>query len=345
MDLTVKSLFIVFFSIALIACEAPSEAVATWQHAAGGTSSAAISQDGHFTIDNGFNEPVGWWDLKKNARIFNWRQSPGADPLEDNDPPYFVDISEDGSRALTASLKNFVVWNTETGESTGYYQVPDKIRSIALSNQAVSVLIGFADGRSVFMSLKTGRRLEFLGHRLHAQQQTPPLPGEWIGINSVAISGNGHYALSGGDDHYAILWNTVSGQALYQWPHKGRVHKVALTSDGRFAFTASSKAEAYIWDLQTGKKISQLALKKREWVISSARFSNSGSLLATGSPGRDLKLWQVSSGKLIKAWKVKKRSLNKASGAVVLDVAFSADDSHVISAASSGYVQKWLIPN
>ncbi len=328
----------------LTACEPATEATATWKQAASGTSSAAISQNGRFAIISGFNEPAGWWDLEKNARLFNWRQSPGKTPLDDKDPPYFVDISEDGSKALTASLKNFVIWDTATGQSTGYYQVPDKIRSIVISKQAKHVLIGLADGRSIFMSLTTGRRLEFLGHRLHAQQQNPPLPGEWIGINSVAISGNGQYALSGGDDHYAILWNTTTGQALYQWPHKGRVHMVALTTDGRYAFTASSKAEAFIWDLKTGKQRAQLALKKREWIISSARFSKNGDLLITGSPGRDLKLWQASTGRLIKAWKVKKRSINKASGAVVLDVAFSQNEEFILSEASSGFAQKWRIP-
>ena len=340
-----KSLFSIFIVIFLVACEPATEATITWQQAGAGTSSAAISNDANFSINSGFNEPTGWWDLQKDARLFNWRQSPGEGPLEDKDPPYFVDISEDGSRALTASLRNFVVWDTASGQSMGYYQVPDKIRSIALSRQAVSVLMGLADGRSIFMSLKTGRRLEFFGHRLHAQQQNPPIPGEWIGVNAVAISGNGQYALSGADDHYAILWNTTTGQALYQWPHKGRVHKVAMTADGRFAFTASSKAEAYIWDLETGKKVSQLDLKKREWIISAARFSKTGEFIVTGSPGRDLKLWQAKTGKLIKAWKVKKRSISKASGAVVLDVAFSEDEKYVLSAASSGYVQKWLIPN
>jgi len=328
----------------LMGCEPASEADATWKQAAAGISSAAISENGQFAIINGFNEPAGWWDLKNNARLYNWRQSPGKSPLEDNDPPYFVDISEDGSKALTASLRNFVVWDTATGKSTGYYQVPDKIRSIALSNQGSQVVIGLADGRCVYLSLKTGRRLEFFGHRLHAEQQNPPLPGEWIGINSVAISANGQYALTGGDDHYAILWNTTTGQAIYQWQHKGRVHKVVMTTDGRFAFTASSQAEAYIWDLQNGKKISQLDLSKREWIISAAKFSKKGELLVTGSPGRDLKLWQTKNGLLIKSWKVKKRSLNRASGAVVLAVAFSEGETFIITEASSGFAQKWRIP-
>ncbi len=337
-------LYFTLLFLILTGCEPPTEAIDTWQQSDGGISSAAISQDGKFALISGFNEPAGWWDLEKNARLFNWRQSPGEGTLEDKDPPYFVAISPDGKRAITSSLTTFVIWDTASGKATGYYKAPSKIRSVALSNQAKDVLLGLADGRSVFLSLKTGRRLEFLGHRLHAQQQTPPVPGEWVGINAVAISPNGLYALSGGDDHYAILWNTTTGQALYQWPHKGRVHFVALTNDGRYAFTASSKAEGLLWDLSNGKALSSLNLKKREWVISSARFSDDAKTLLTGSPGRDLKLWNTSDGKLIKSWKVKKRSINKASGAVVLDVAFSENGKFIISEASSGFAQKWPAP-
>ena len=337
-----RTIFLVSLYL-LSACQQTIESEAIWQHASSGSIAAAISDNGNFSIVSAYNQPTGWWDLDKNARLYSWNQAVDTDISADNDPALLVAISKNGSHALTASVTNFVIWNTATGQATGYYQAPAKIRSVALSNSARHVLLGLNDGRSVFISLNTGRRLEFFGHQLHALQQQPPVAGEWIVINSVALSPNGRYALTGGDDHYAILWDTNSGQVIYQWRHNSRVHFVRLTNNGQLAFTASSKAQANIWDLTSGKLLSSLKLGSREWIISAARFSADLKRIATGSPGRDLKLWKVADGSLIKAWKVKRRFNKKASGAVVLDIAFSKDEQFLLTEASSGYAQKWRI--
>ncbi len=337
-----KQSITLLFCLMLVGCESNQKPIAIWQHSANGTSAAAISFDGSFALVSGYNEPSGWWDLTKNARIFNWRMSSSSISGHDSDPVQVVNIDPDASRAVTASLSSFAIWDTHSGKNVGFYKAPSTIRSIAISRKARFVLLGMAQGKAIFMSLKTGKRLEFLGHQLHAEKlfQDPTLLPSWVGINSVDLSANGQYALTGGDDHAAILWNTQSGQQIYLWPHNNRVHYVKLSRDGKFAFTASRQAEAFIWDLSTGKIVSKLKLKSREWIISSARFSADNKQLLTGSPGRDLKLWQVTSGQLLKSFKVKKRFSTKASGAVVLDVAFTKD-GNALSEASSGYGEKW----
>lgn len=329
-------------SLLLVACDINEKPLSIWQHSANGSSAAAISYDGNFALVSGYNEPTAWWDLNKNARLFNWRMS--SKEKNDTDTVQVVSIGYDAKRAVTASLTNFAIWDTKSGQNLGFYKAPSTIRSIAISRKARFVLLGVAEGKAIFMSLKTGRRLEFLGHILHARKtiQDPTLSPSWVGINSVDLSANGKYAISGGDDHAAILWDTQSGQQIYLWPHNNRVHYVKFSHDGKLAFTASRQAEAYIWDLSTGKMVSKLKLKSREWIISSARFSPNNKQLLTGSPGRDLKLWQTATGSLIKSFKVKKRFSTKASGAVVLDVAFTKD-GNALSEASSGYGEKWSL--
>ncbi len=335
MNLSRYPVFLILFFL-LSGCADEQQPLKQWQHSLNGSFAAALSENGAFALVSGYNEPAGWWDLNKNARLYNWRLSQNQDPIE------FVAISKNNKRAVTASAKDFSIWNTDTGKSIGFYKLPTPIRAIAISRLAKSILFGAVDGRVIFLSMVTGRRLIFLGHRLHAQSvfKDPNLAAGWIGINSLDLSANGKYAISGGDDRAAIVWDTQTGQQLYLWPHKNRVLLVKFSPDGKLAFSASSQAEAYIWSLASGKIVSKLQLKSREWVISAARFSGDGKLLATGSPGRDLKVWNVTDGSLIEAFKVKKRFSNKASGAVVLDVSFAADGS-LISEASSGYGEKW----
>ncbi len=314
----------------------------TWLQSSSGITSASISNDGQFALISGYDEPAGWWDLTKNARLYNWRHSSDQQSSQDRSQIQFTSISPDLTRALTATDRDLVIWDTQSGKATGFYQSPTDIRAISISNQGQYVLLALSDGRAVTISMRNNRRMEFLGHQENVLNQG--IPRNYIGINTGDISANGRYALTGGDDHFAILWDTKTGQIVHQWQHKSRVTTVRLSADGRFAFSAGNKAEAYIWDIVTGKQISRLRLKLREYIITSARFSADNQWLATGAPGRNLTLWQVSDGVARSKWKVKKRHKNRASGAVVLDTAFTKDGKHLLTEASSGYGQKWLIP-
>lgn len=61
-----------------------------------------------------------------------------------------------------------------------------------------------------------------------------------------------------------------------------------LSASGQQAFTSGTLGNAYIWDLTTSEQIARLALKKREYIITSARFSHDDQLLATGAPAPEI---------------------------------------------------------
>lgn len=46
------------------------------------------------------------------------------------------------------------------------------------------------------------------------------------------------FALSGGNDYFAYLWDTETGQILRTFEHEKRVSRTALQRDGKYAFTA-----------------------------------------------------------------------------------------------------------
>lgn len=82
-------------------------------------------------------------------------------------------------------------------------------------------MYGRSDGVVVFINLNTGRRIEFLGHQDK--------------VNTVDLSPNGRYALSGSNDYVAYLWDTQSGQVIHRFNHPTRVTRVALDPQGRYA--------------------------------------------------------------------------------------------------------------
>ena len=306
-------------------CDNSPKAVETWPHAAAGLIDAAISDDGQLAVVSSVNFGAGLWDLPNNQLLFQWRHNDNPE-----DAIIALDLSPDGTRAVTADLRTFVIWDTKTGIADGYWQAPDNIRAIAVSDGGRHVLLGLRNGLAVFIDMNTGRRIEFVGHRSEP-------------VASVDLSANGLWAFSGGNDRRAVLWNTQTGQPKYVFEHETRITKLRLDRTGIQAFTSGTRGNAFIWDLTNGSQRSRLALKPREYVISAADFSSDGRWLVTGAPGRDIVLWSTQSGDQLKRWRAATRNQWKPSGAIVWAVGFDKQQKNIISEASSGFGQMWQI--
>jgi len=322
-ELVIFTLFTIFLS----ACQPSSnQAIEKWQHAVEGAYAGDISADASYSVISSIHHGISLWDLKNNALKYNWSQKQNS---SDN-LVLALNISHNNSHVLSASRENFALWNINTGESEGYWQVRNStIRDIALANNGDYLLIGKSNGVVVHVTMSNGRRLEFLGHKEK--------------INSVDMLPNGRVAISGGNDFIAYVWDTVSGQVIYRFNHPSRVSKVALDPQGRYAFSADSMQGAHIWDLKTGKLISDLKGTKRQEVFSSIRFSSDGKTMLTGAASRKVSVWDIATGKRRASWYVSPKDANRPTGAVVYSAAFR-DNSHIITESSSGYAELWPMP-
>ena len=143
------------------------------------------------------------------------------------------------------------------------------LRDAAISADGRQVLIGREDGKAEVVDTPD---------RTPAAIPRPHRTGQHGGSLP-----NGRYALTGGNDYSAYLWDTRTGQVVWRFNHAGRVVMARLDPSGRFAFTADSR-QASIWDLKSGKEHSRLQYDHRFEVYTSARFANGGNWLITGAP-------------------------------------------------------------
>lgn len=320
-----------------------------------------------------------WYQSAKDDN-FNLFEDEGKQVAADNNFVFAVDIAKDDSHAVLADQHNFSLWDIATGQNVGYWQIkqslvsypnPSKknvydiidknkciepdvsinqgceitsdIRAIAVSNKGKHILLGKSDGIAVAIELATGRRMEFLGH----QQKVIDDDGDSFhinnSINSVAISPNGLYALTGSSDKTAYLWNTKTGQVVYKFQHGSRVTLVTFDAKGQYAFTSDSKKQANIWDLTTGKKVSNLKFINRQEVFTTASFSANGKYIVTGAPTRKLSLWEIKTGKQINEWTVTAKSGSRPASAVVYSAKFINNDTQIATESSSGLYEVWDI--
>ncbi len=196
-----------------------------------------------------------------------------------------------------------------------------------MANNGNGILVARSSGKVMYFEPRTSRRLEFLGH----QEK----------VNSIDISPNGKFALTGGNDYIAYLWSTETGQIIHTFTHPTRVTKVALDDEGRFAFTADSQDKSQIWNVQTGQPVSALNYISRQKIFTDAEFSKDGKYLLTGSPSRKSYLWDVQTGDQLQAIQVASRETVSPPTAVVYGVAFMPD-GNMVTTSSSGLTEVWL---
>ena len=304
----------------LAACSADEPPAERWEHAAAGSLSADISRDGSLGMVSSSFHNIKLWDLKTNQQLYFWQQQ------GDNNLVLFTQISDNNKYAVSADKDSFVVWDIATGKSLTYTKVREStIRDIAIANNG-QLLIGKVNGVVVHVDIFSGRRIEFLGHSEK--------------INSVDLSPNGRYALSGSNDYTALLWDTQSGQVIHRFSHPTRVTKVALDPRGRYAFSAGSQRQSSIWDLKSGEEISRLQYQSRSKVFSAVRFSEDGQEIYTGSPNRQLIRWSVEDGRRLQTWLVSPRKDSRPVSSVIHAIS-ETEDGKLITESSSGFAELW----
>ncbi|MEZ5511520.1 MAG: hypothetical protein R3F47_16770 [Gammaproteobacteria bacterium] len=200
------------------------------------------------------------------------------------------------------------------------------------------------------------------------------------GIEALALSDGGRFALVGQANYSANYIDIATGQILQTLPHAGKINAVAISADGRIGVTGAEDGIVKVWDLPKGKEtfayrmgddISAVALSRdgqyvfgalyyghgkiwevktgkevaqigyRRTTMTTARFAADNKTLLTGFTARRVVLWDVKSGKNLLDWRADPPYLWRRSGLVVVDVAFGSKPGEYLSVFSNGLVNLW----
>ena len=295
-----------------------------WQLTNQEASSLSLSRDGRFALAFSKVNGIVLWDLKQNEKLADL----GAqDP--NNNTVIASRISDNKRYAITATTQNFAVWDLAWGQANGLWSISDgKVKDVDIANDGKQLVLALTNKKALYLDLTTGRRLEFLAHK--------------EAVNSVAISPNGDFVLSGGNDHHAYLWHTKTGQIIRNFELQHRVNLVALHRNGLYAFSSDVKGNAFIWNLKTGAKRTELHSIYRFLTYSCARFSDDGNYIATGTPSGRVEYWRTQNGDNLERWVVTNQTELKQKSVVVLDVAID-EMQRIIATGSNGTAQAWAI--
>ena len=209
----------------------------------------------------------------------------------------FVGFNE-ANMLITGSLdKTLRAWDAHTGKETGVHQVGKEILSrsaLAAGGSAFAIYDGSSSpARATVWDVRSGRVMQ------RVQAET------WI--NSVSLSPDGRYLITGGSEHpeternEVVLWELATAALVYRISGEGdRVSAVAFSWDGRtFAWAegpGSNKADRHypihVHRLGTGKEI--LRFDEQSGLAYALAFSPDGTKLASGMADTTALVWDVS---------------------------------------------------
>ena len=158
--------------------------------------------------------------------------------------------------------------------------------------------------------------------------------GQTASTNSMAISHDGNFAISGADDGIVRFWEVSTGNCLRVFEgHTDSVISVALSQNGKIAISGADDRTVRIWEVSTGHCLA--VLERHTARAFSVALNHDGQLALCGSEDKTIRLWEVNSGFCL-------REL-KGHADFIRSVALSHDARFVLSGADDKTLRLWVI--
>jgi WD40 repeat protein len=165
-----------------------------------------------------------------------------------------------------------------------------------------------------------------------ADEPLPEMPKQADGVDAVAVSGDGHHALSGSGDGALRWWDLQTGACRHVLRgHTDLVSAVALSGDSRHALSGSHDGTLRWWDLQTGSCLH--VLEGHAAGVTAVALGGDGRHALSGSHDGTLRWWDLQTGACLHV-------LQGHTDAVTA-VALSGDGRHALSGARDGTLRWW----
>ncbi|MEO1376031.1 MAG: serine/threonine-protein kinase [Cyanobacteria bacterium J06635_10] len=154
-------------------------------------------------------------------------------------------------------------------------------------------------------------------------------------INSIVISPDGNFIVSGSDDCKIKLWEVNTGKIFRILNNENYcVYAVAISSDGLIIASGDYFNNIELWNVNYGKKIRTLKGHKGVFSgVNSLSFSPDSKILASAGGDKTVKLWNVSTGEEIRTLKGHKKWVSS--------VAISPDGKFIVSGSADKTAIIW----
>lgn len=262
--------------------------------------SLAFSPDGKTLASSSENGTIKWWDFDVDKINVGSISLSSKSLCGSESPINAIAFSQDGNLLISGDKEGRIeYWNLATGK---------------LQNS----LIGHEEGRIKYRDVETGElNNSLIGHSAE--------------IRSIAISNDGYFIASAGEDKSIKVWRFTNQELVYTFGENSKVNAIAFCPKSQIIASGGESQHINLWSLKTGKLVQSL-----QWpsgAVYNLAFSPDGNILAVGGYGRTIRFWNWKTGELVNSLKSNLYS--------VRSLCFSPDGQVLASGGEDTTVKIW----
>jgi WD40 repeat protein/Flp pilus assembly protein TadD len=234
-----------------------------------------------------------------------------------------AEFTPDGRHVLTAAGKVARLWDLAGGKPLFDLSHEAEIKTAALSRDGRQLVTATVDRRVRVWETSAGR----------AVGKLPPQEQEIMRVAFVAGQNQVALATRRAENEIRIqVWDIDTGKAVTSAldTNTGVLFEVGFSPDGRLAITSGTRAA--VWDLKTNRAAIEIPGSA---LLTQARFSGDGRLVAAADVTGVVRVWETGSGKLV-------ASVRHAPP--LREVAFSPDGRFLLTGGLDGVARVWRLP-
>jgi len=266
---------------------------------------------------------------------YQYLQSAQAVTGYEGNPQVLTLLNQLVPHGIRIGVKSFWPIQTIEGHSGG-------VRSLTFSPDGSFVLSSCYDNDYMYKdpNIRLGRCLYIWD--VMKGQCIRTIEGNFLSIDSVAISPDGYYALADYNQTICLL-EIANGKCCHILKgHKEGVNSVAFSNDGHYALSGSDDKTLRLWDIVTGLCLRTFTGHQRK--VFSVDISMDGCYLLSGSgtinsskEKENLRLWDVASGQCLRFFPGHTDNINT--------VIFSPNGKCALSGSDDLTLRLWDIAN
>jgi serine/threonine protein kinase len=209
-----------------------------------------------------------------------------------------------------------------TGRPLREFRFPGFANRAVYTASSGAVVVSSPDGVLAEIDTKKGEALHLM--KGHGSDQV------W----ALAVSPDGQFLLSGGDDRRVMLTDLNTQAVLKEFKgHEGSIKRVSFTPRKDRVVSVADDGTVRTWDTTNGKETFRFSINPDGKSVHATAFSADGRLLLNGRADGKLELYRVENGSLVKSW--------KAHDKTVCAVALSPDGKQALSGSLDRGFRLW----